>query len=227
MKKIIISILLLIFSLGIGYQFLDLDIFHQVTAEDLRLKGKVIVLDPGHGGGDHGAQGKAHGTIEKDLNLKVAMNIKKELEKRTDAKVILTRDTDASLLPKIDQKKELQARVDVAKKNHANLYVSIHHDAFTDPSVKGITTHYAPLRLEDRKLAKYVQQAIFNQKIDTNDRGVQGSDYLVLRENSIPAILLELGFISNESDEVRMNSKEFQTKSASGIVDGIIQYLSR
>ncbi|TCP63546.1 N-acetylmuramoyl-L-alanine amidase family protein [Baia soyae] len=226
-KKIIVSILLIVLSIGIGYQFLDLDIVNKVTAEDLRLKGKTIILDPGHGGMDQGTKGKKQGTIEKDLNLTVAKNIKKELEERTDAKVILTRDTDTSVLPELNQKKELQARADMVKKESADIYVSIHHDAYEDPNVEGITTHYTAFRSDDKKLAKLVQKAIFDQKIDSRDRGVKDSDYLVLRENTVPAILIELGFTSNESDEVRMNSKEFQDKAKKGIADGIIDFLSR
>ncbi|MDQ0418491.1 N-acetylmuramoyl-L-alanine amidase [Croceifilum oryzae] len=226
-KKIIASSVLIILTIVIGYQFFELDIFNRVTAEDLRLKGKTIMLDPGHGGTEQGAKGIKHGTIEKDLNLKVAKNIKKELEERTDAKVIMTRDTDTSILSGTDLKKELQARVDLVKKNSADIYVSIHHDAFQDTKAEGITTHYAPSRSQDKKLAKIVQEAIFAQKIDTRNRGVRASDYLVLKENTVPAILIELGFTSNENDEERMNSEEFQDKSKKGIADGIINFLSR
>ncbi|MGR5881088.1 N-acetylmuramoyl-L-alanine amidase [Bacillus cereus] len=120
---------------------------------------------------------------------------------------------DTSLLPETKQKEELQARVKIAKDHSADLYISIHHDAFEDTNVKGITTHYGANKREDKKLAKSVQKAIFNQNIDTRDRGIRGSDFLVLRENPSPAILIELGFTSNESDEKRMNSEEFQGKS--------------
>ncbi len=89
----------------------------------------------------------------------------------------------------------------MAKDHPADLYISIHHDAFEDTNVHGITTHYGANKRKDKKLAKIVQKAIFNQNIDTRDRGIHGSDFLVLRENPSPAILIELGFTSNESDE--------------------------
>ncbi|MED3038057.1 N-acetylmuramoyl-L-alanine amidase, partial [Bacillus tropicus] len=79
---------------------------------------------------------------------------------------------------------------------------------------------------KDKKLAKIVQEAIFEQNIDTRDRGIRKSDFLVLRENAAPAILIELGFTSNESDEKRMNSERFQEKSKKGIVDGVITYFT-
>lgn len=220
------KILFLFIILIIGTNVIYAKGHKNISKEDLRLTGKTIVIDPGHGGGDEGTKGKKFGTIEKDLNLKVAQNIKKELERRTDAKIILTRETDTSVLPETKQKEELQARVKVAKDNSADLYISIHHDAFEDAKVKGITTHYGANKRKDKKLAKIVQEAIFDQHIESRDRGVHGSDFLVLRENSSPAILIELGFTSNTSDEKRMNSEEFQTKSQKGIVDGIINYFT-
>ncbi|MEK4418470.1 N-acetylmuramoyl-L-alanine amidase family protein [Bacillus sp. FSL K6-0268] len=226
MKKRAILFLFIILIMSTGFGLIHAKGRKNISKEDLRLKGKTIVIDPGHGGGDRGAQGKNYGTIEKDLNLKVAQNIKKELEERTDAKVILTRETDTSLLPETKQKEELQARVKVAKDNVADLYISIHHDTFGDTKVKGITTHYGANKRQDKKLAEIVQEAIFNQNIDTRDRGIQASDFLVLRENSSPAILIELGFMSNKSDEKRMNSEDFQVKSQKGIVDGIITYFT-
>ncbi|MFD6511410.1 N-acetylmuramoyl-L-alanine amidase [Bacillus sp. NPDC060175] len=224
MKKRVTLLLFIILIMGTGVSFIHAKGYKNVSKEDLRLRGKIIVIDPGHGGGDRGTKGKKFGTIEKDLNLKVAQNIKKELEERTDAKVILTREKDTSLLPETKQKEELQARVKVVKDHSADLYISIHHDAFKDTSVNGITTHYGANKRKDKKLAKIVQEAIFDQNIDNHDRGIHGSDFLVLRENPSPAILIELGFTSNASDEKRMNSEEFQTKSKKGIVDGIINY---
>lgn len=76
-----------------------------------------------------------------------------------------------------------------------------------------------------KKLAKIVQEAIFEQNIDTRDRGIRKSDFLVLRENPAPAILIELGFRFNKSDEKRMNSEEFQEKSKKGIVDEMVLLL--
>ncbi|PES73366.1 N-acetylmuramoyl-L-alanine amidase [Bacillus cereus] len=226
MKKRAILLLFIILIMGTGFGFIHAKGHKNISQEDLRLRGKTIVIDPGHGGGDRGTKGKKFGTIEKDLNLKVAQNIKKELEGRTDAKVILTREKDTSLLPETKQKEELQARVKVANGHSADLYISIHHDAFEDTNVKGITTHYGANKRKDKKLAKIVQEAIFDQNIDSRDRGVHGSDFLVLRENPSPAILIELGFTSNANDEKRMNSEEFQTKSQKGIVDGIINYFT-
>ncbi|MDR2994326.1 MAG: N-acetylmuramoyl-L-alanine amidase, partial [Bacillus cereus] len=87
MKKIIILLMFIILITGTGFGLIHAKGQKKISQEDLRLKGKTIVIDPGHGGGDRGTKGKSLGTVEKDLNLKVAQNIKKELEERTDAKV--------------------------------------------------------------------------------------------------------------------------------------------
>ncbi|WP_071396351.1 N-acetylmuramoyl-L-alanine amidase family protein [Bacillus tuaregi] len=240
MKKRVILLLFIILIMGAIFSLINTKGEKNILREDKPLidalgqkneskeaeglSRKTIVIDPGHGGEDRGTKGKVLGTIEKDLNLKIAKNIKKELEERTDAKVILTRESDSSLLPGTNQKEELQARVKVAKDHEADLYISIHHDAFEDVNVKGITTHFGANKRKDKQLARIIQKAIFDQNIDTRNRGIQESDFHVLRENSSPAVLIELGFTSNESDEKRMNSEEFQEKSKKGIVDGIIHY---
>ncbi|WP_249659812.1 N-acetylmuramoyl-L-alanine amidase family protein [Lysinibacillus fusiformis] len=226
MKKIVVWLVIVLLVMGIGFSVLHLKAKKQPPIQDFHLSDKIIVIDPGHGGGDRGARGEVLGTIEKDLNLKIAHNIKKELEGRTNATVILTREDDNSLLPETNQKEELRARVKVAKDYSADLYICIHHDAFDDTTVRGITTHYGTSKNNDKQLAKMVQKAIFNQNIATRDRGVQESDFHVLRENSAPAILMELGFISNEDDEMLMNSPTFQAKTQQGIVDGIIEYFN-
>jgi N-acetylmuramoyl-L-alanine amidase len=232
MKKmmiVLLSITLVIIAGGIvlkGQAYEDTKSDNNTRNNDALLEGKTIVIDPGHGGRDGGTTGIAHGTIEKELNLKVAKNIREELKKRTGATVILTREDDSSLLGDTKQKEELQARIDLAQEHNADLYISIHHDAFEDKEVQGITTYYGKNKRSDKKLAEIIQDAIFNQNIETRDRGAKAGNYHVLRESQVPAVLVELGFTSNEKDENRMNSEEFQTKSKKGIVDGIIEYFT-
>jgi N-acetylmuramoyl-L-alanine amidase len=188
------------------------------------LEGKIIVIDPGHGGRDRGTKGLKHGTIEKELNLRVAKNIREELQKRTKAKVLLTREGDNSLLGNTDQQAELQARLAFAKEKKADLYISIHHDAFEDTRVNGITTYYGRNNNADKHLAEILQRFIFAQNIETRNRGATLGDYMILRESTMPSALIELGFTSNEKDEIRITSEEFQNKSKKGIVDGIVKY---
>lgn len=188
------------------------------------LEGKTIVIDPGHGGVDIGTTGLTYGTSEKEVNLTVAQNIKRELEERTAATVVLTREKDIDLGR--NQKESLQKRIQIADKASADLYISIHHDAFTDPSVNGITVHYSSHQNMSKKLAKVLNSSIFKHTINAKNRGIRDSDYYVLKNNSAPSVLLELGFTSNKEDEIRMVSKDFQNKTSVSIVDGIIEFFA-
>ncbi|MEH7014685.1 N-acetylmuramoyl-L-alanine amidase [Neobacillus niacini] len=188
---------------------------HGFEKEERNLKGKTIIIDPGHGGKDVGASGQM-GTLEKDVTLKMARNLQHELEKRTGASVILTRDKDVTV-----SKKE---RVELANTKNADLFISIHFDAFTSNEVNGITTYYN--HGTDRSLAALIHRHLFEQDLGTRDRGVSFGDFFVLRENTKPSILLELGYISNAEDEKRINSQTYQTQASTAIVEGVIEYLS-
>lgn len=142
-------------------------------------------------------------------------NIQNELKKRTGATVILTRNDDVKV--------SLADRVKIAEENNADLFVSIHFDAFFTNEVEGITSYYN--KKSDEPLAALIHDHIFKNGLDARNRGVNLGDYYVIRENTRPAILLELGYISNSTDEARMTSEEFQKNTTNSIVDGIIDYL--
>ncbi|MET3195151.1 N-acetylmuramoyl-L-alanine amidase [Gottfriedia sp. OAE603] len=184
------------------------------TSSEKLLTGKTIVIDAGHGGKDIGASGQ-RGAIEKDLTLSMAKNIQNELNNRTGATVILTRDDDVKI--------SLADRVKISEESNADLFLSIHFDAFFTNEVEGITSYYN--KKSDEPLAALIHDYIFKNGLDARDRGVSLGDYYVLRENTRPSILLELGYISNSTDEARMTSDEFQTNTTTSIVDGIIDYL--
>ncbi|MFC5407114.1 N-acetylmuramoyl-L-alanine amidase family protein [Cohnella soli] len=175
------------------------------------LAGRTIVVDAGHGGKDVGSIGK-NGLYEKDVTLPAVLELKRQLEDK-GATVVLTRATD--------EKVQLEERVDVAADEAADLFISIHFDAFEDRGVKGMTTYYN--KEEDKKFAELVHESL--AKLDAKDRGVQFGDYFVLRENARPSILLELGYISNEQDEKRMQTDSFREQAAAAIVEGVIACL--
>ncbi|CAH1222361.1 hypothetical protein PAECIP111891_05328 [Paenibacillus allorhizoplanae] len=193
---------------------------HSATSNSMNkvnriLAGKTIVIDAGHGGKDVGATGQT-GIHEKDLTLQTALTIKQELAKKTGANIVLTREQDDFL--------SLEERVEIAENHAADLFISIHFDAFTTNDVAGITTYYN--KTSDRKLATLIHEELFEQDLDTRDRGVAQADYHVLRENQSPSLLLELGYISNRADEQRIQSQDFQIKAATAITEGIISYFN-
>lgn len=226
-KKIKVSVFTLIFlaillaivhfAIGDSKQILPKKLLKTNAAtkkDDWLLEGKTVVIDPGHGGNDGGSVGQ-NGTLEKDVTLKTAIKVKQKLLQQTKATVILTREADEYV--------SLKDRVKVAHKKSADLFISIHYDAFTDHDVKGMTTYF--YNLKDAGLAQMMHEQLLDHHLNTRDRGVAIGDYYVLRENLSPAILLELGYISNRDDEARINSKAYQAKEADAIASGITEYL--
>lgn len=173
----------------------------------------VIVIDPGHGGRQSGAV-SVTGAYEKDFNLAVGLKVKALLEQHGNIQTVITRQDDTEL--------SLQQRVDIAKLNQANLFVSIHGNKFTTPVPNGIETLYT--RKESKSLAETLHKHVL-PVTGLKDRGVKVASLHVTRETSMPAVLLELGFLSNPTDEALMLTALYQDQCAQAIVDGILDYL--
>jgi N-acetylmuramoyl-L-alanine amidase len=178
---------------------------------DQYLQNKKIVIDPGHGGKDDGATG-AKGTLEKEVTMQTAEYLYKKL-KAAGANVILTRNFDKyTTLPK---------RVGVANYQDADAFISIHYDSNKDKSVRGMTTYfYHPWQKE---IAVDIHSAVIDQ-IKTTDRGTQFGDYYVIRENKKNAILIELGYLSNPTEELLVKTDQYQESAATGIYEGLARY---
>lgn len=195
----------------------------QISGSDLPtpnsgLKGKVIVIDPGHGGSDTGAIGSSK-LMEKNVTLAIGKELNNLLT-NSGATVIMTRTADKDVsFPGASDKEELAARVAIANKADADLFVSIHTDAFS--GFAGGTTTYT----YDTKnnLASLVQDNMVAQ-LKLYDRGVQQNDYYVLKYTKMPAILTEAAFISNSKEEKLLMNRSFDKKVAVGIYNGIKQY---
>lgn len=189
------------------------------------LAGLTIVVDPGHGGKDPGAVGPG-GTQEKTTTLPVGLNLA-DLLRQAGAKVVMTRTGDTSPAGgQYSELKDLQARVTIANQIKADLYVSIHNDAFSNPEAGGVTTYISadnPGAAAGRKLADAVQQEVIKQ-VGLQDRKVKTANFYVIKNTSMPSILVELGFLSNPEEEKLIKSPEFQKKSALGIYRGILIY---
>ena len=191
---------------------------------------RAIFLDPGHGGSDSGAV--SNGLREKDLTLSVYNKVSSRLAS-LGYSVLTSRNTDKDV--------GLVSRADQANKSNADMFLSIHFNAGGRGASYGIETYYykarpeyipainkdkhnAPERLEkSRKLAQKIQQSLVS-KTGAYDRGVKRETFAVLRETSIPSILVELGFIDNQAEANKIKTNEYQEKLADGIVDGIVEY---
>ncbi|WP_163582273.1 N-acetylmuramoyl-L-alanine amidase [Gracilibacillus saliphilus] len=179
---------------------------------DNSLAGKKIVLDPGHGGRDVGAIG-ASGGFESNYTLKTAQILREKLEEH-GADVYLTRSNN--------QYVPLTSRTTQTNLLQADVYLSIHYNSTPElPEVEGIDTYYLSER--DQQLAEYVHSGIINET-DMNDRGIEQRDLHVLRVNHRPSLLLELGFISNETEERNIQSRAFLEAMSRGVSIGLEQY---
>lgn len=175
------------------------------------IQGKVIVIDPGHGGRDQGATGKM-GTLEKDITLSTSALLANKL-RNAGAQVILTRS--------IDEYKSLQQRTNIAIHHRADAFISIHYDSIDNATVHGHTTYYYSEM--DKKLADRVHVQIVD-RVNLRDRGVRQGNYFVLRENPQPSILLELGYLSNAFEEGVIKSRPYQESVAEAIFKGLHEY---
>ncbi|WP_096273001.1 N-acetylmuramoyl-L-alanine amidase [Paucisalibacillus globulus] len=182
----------------------------EVFLPDGLLAGYTIVIDPGHGGKDPGAIGH-NGVLEKDLILVTSLKIAEQLTK-SGAAVILTR-ADDSFVP-------LKDRVLISNKAETDAFISIHFNAFSEEYVGGINTYYYQ---SGQRLAKHIQHAL-SQEVPLRNRGVIQTNYRVLRDNKSPAILVELGFITNTTELATLQTESYQEKVARAITMGLIEY---
>ena len=189
------------------------------------LAGLTMVVDPGHGGPDPGAIG-ATGTYEKANTLAISLKLAGIL-RSAGARVILTRSTDVT--PAVEAysvKSDLQARVAIANDQKADLFVSIHNDSFSNREVSGTTTYYSsasPVAAQSKALANSIQSELL-KVIGLEDRGVKDSPFYVTKNTTMPAVLVEVGFISNPTEENLLGSLDFQSKAALGVYRGILKF---
>lgn len=206
-----------------------IDIEKATPASDLKfsagLKNKLVVLDPGHGGTDPGAIG-LQGTREKHLNFVMATKVKAILEK-AGAKVVMTRQTDVDVSsPDASDRDELKARTLVANNRNADVFISIHHNSSASSDMNGTTTYYFRKTLFDVVLAQSIQNEMVKAGGLAN-QGVRTANFFVVKNTSMPAALLEIGFISNSQEEQLCNNAVFQQKMAQAIVTGIDQFFGQ
>ena len=188
--------------------FLTLAFIVSIASEEILAK--TVIIDPGHGGKDKGAYW--YGISEKTLTLDVAKKVETLLRNR-GIKVLMTRKSDHYV--------SIQDRASIANKYSNAIFVSIHFNAHTNSSVKGIETFYLSSR--GKKLASSIQSRLA-RRINTNDRGSKKYHYAVLRKTKGVAALVECGFISNRWEGNRCTSSWYKEILAQEITEGITAY---
>ena len=192
---------------------------------------RIIILDPGHGGPDGGASG-SDGTIEKDLNLKIALKIQKLLQ-QSGCTVFMTRSDDRSLssveddIKKMRKIADLNNRKDLAEQLQVDAFVSIHMNTFSDSQYFGTQTFYSSSPADSKFLADFIQEEIRlidpeNKRETKNGTG----SIFILDGVSVPSVVVECGFLSNPKDLERLKTDEYQNKLAGAIYNGIVNFYS-
>lgn len=171
---------------------------------------RTVVIDPGHGGHDNGGQwGRVY---EKHLALDTAYRLEAKL-KALGYQTSMTRRSDYFV--------SLPQRVAMANRHRNAIFVSIHYNYTWKQQVSGLETFYS--NAQSRPLAQFVQSSIV-RRTRTVDRNAKYARYYVIRNTTLPSILVEGGFVSNASERNRMKSGWFRDSIAQGIVDGIQRY---
>ena len=194
---------------------------------------KVIILDAGHGGIDPGKLSNDKLIQEKNVNLAITLKLRELLES-SGAVVVLTREDDSSLYTEdgtktIRQKynENLKNRKKIIQESNANMFVSIHSNAFTESKYYGAQTFYPKGKEDSCELSKTIQNELKRVVDNTNNREIKATeDIYVLKDNEIPSVLIECGFLSNDKEAKLLNDEAYQEKIAWAIYVGIQKYFS-
>ncbi|MGG3801442.1 N-acetylmuramoyl-L-alanine amidase [Metabacillus fastidiosus] len=203
------------FNNKVGYvhkNYLVLNSSEQPTGS--LLEGKTIAIDPGHGGKHPGAIG--FGLKEKDITLDIGLKVQKLLEAE-GANVVMTRTNDATL--------ELAERTAIAINNKSDIFVSLHINSHTTGSPNGTETYWNEKYQgkESKKLAEKIQNRLI-ELLNTTNRGVKIDSFYVIKNTTMPSVLVEFGFISNEAEAKKMKTDEFRENAAEAVLLGILDY---
>lgn len=221
---VVLCLAILSTAVATGYEY--------ITASATVNERQTIILDAGHGGFDGGAVA-ADGTVEKDINLKIALTLKDFLN-QSGFRVIMTRESDVSTddveTDKIATRKksDLKNRLGLMRDNPNAVFVSIHLNKFTTSAANGSQVFYSAQREESKVLGDCIQKSIVQLLQPENTRvnkQATSSTYL-LYNATVPAVLVECGFLSNSAELNRLKDEEYQKKMAFSIFCGIVDFYS-
>lgn len=199
----------------------------------------IVVLDPGHGGIDGGAE-SGDGTNEKNINLTISMRLKKKLE-ASGVKVIMTRQKDEGLYDDSQEgairslkTQDMKERKRIIDESNADLTVSIHLNSFKeDRSVKGAQVFYPSYGDDDfveksKQAAKIIQADLNNDiNIDKKRSELGKNDVFLLKNVTGPIVIVECGFLSNSEDASNLKNTEYQNKVSETLNTSICKYLDQ
>lgn len=203
---------------------------HMWSSWSLPLSGKVIVIDPGHGGVDGGAIGKDK-TSEKEITLTVAKKTRDYLQ-QAGALVYLTREEDEDLASKhtkgfsARKSEDIRNRLSFIHEKEADLFITIHLNALPSSRWRGAQTFYSTHIDDNEHLAKMIQGELVRNLENTNRKALSIQNIYLLKYAEVPGALVELGFLSNDEERELLKQDKYQQKLSASIYQGILKYLT-
>lgn len=211
-------------GLGLSIILIALSISHTKApaAQFTHENHKCIIIDPGHGFPDGGAVSSS-GTLESDLNIEIAEKLSRELTER-GYKTVMTR-TDKNGLDK-KKKSDMNMRLNIMKNTPADIFVSIHINKFHQSKYRGAEILYSSNFNQSALLAQMIMTKIKSIDPDNQTRSIKEAErtLFLMKNATIPAVIVECGFISNPSEELLLKSPDYQSRLAAAICDGILSY---
>lgn len=226
-KVIVFSVGLLLLFLILQYDFIKEDTWGENW--NLPLSGKIILLDPGHGGPDGGAGNKQ--ALEKDIALDISLKVRDYLQEQ-GALVLMTRETDKDLADEdtrgYSRRKveDLKKRLKMINNTDNDLFVSIHLNAIPSSRWSGAQTFYASQYKENAKAAKFIQDELRENLGNTTRKAKPINQVYILKHAKKPGVLVEVGFLSNPTEREQLKKEAYQEKVAASIYQGIIRYFT-
>lgn len=192
----------------------------------------VVVVDAGHGGEDSGAVD--NGLLEKDINLDIALKLRDFLT-TAGYTVVMTRDTDVSIYDSssstISEKKvsDLHNRVSIINSNENNILISIHQNKFEQSKYYGAQMFYSTNNPESEHLAECIRQSVTGLLQSENKRELKPAEktIYILNKATVPAMIVECGFLSNPDEAQKLSTDEYRTKMAFAIFCGFMDYQNK
>ena len=224
-----------VISFAIGLIILFLILQHDFSEDDslgnwsLPLSGKIILLDPGHGGPDGGAE--SGDTLEKDIALEITLKVRDYLQEQ-GALVVMTRETDTDLADpntrgysrrKVE---DLRKRLNMINDSDNDFFASIHLNAIPSARWSGAQTFYAPHHKENARAAKFIQEELRKNLENTTRKAKPINEVYILKHAEKPGILVEVGFLSNPAERANLKKESYQEKVADSIYRGILRYFT-
>lgn len=226
---IILSVLIMVLSIYASVNK-NSDSIIFTSTQSAKIK-PTIIIDAGHGGFDGGCSG-ADGTLEKDINLAISLKLDRLL-KSLGFKTILIRDSDTAVNTedgaiRVKKVSDIMHRYKVMKENPESIYLCIHQNQYSSSTSHGAQIFYSPNDTMSKSLAENIQASII-QKVQTdNKRQVKKctKDVYLIYHATTYAVLVECGFLSNQSDLSNLKTDKYQQKISFAITCGLLDWLN-